>query len=362
MARQGRPKTELVLTVEEGEILRRWARRPTSGHPLALRCRIVMACAQGKTNQQVAAAEGVHQATVGKWRARFVAHRLDGLHDEPRPGAPRTIDDADVERVLVKTFEESPRDATHWSTRSMASATGMSQTAISKIWRAFGLGPHLAEGFTLSADPQFIDKVRDIAGLYLNPPDAAVVLCVEEKTQIQPLDRTGPVSALLASTPSRRMLEDRRNGITNLHAALDQASGKVISEPTDRRRAEEFRGFVNLIERTVPAGLDIHVIVDGSSTHRTPAMRRWLLRHPRFRLHLTPTRSSWINQAERWFAELSTTWLHRGTEGSTKELVASIRTWIERRDDEPRPFAWHKSADEILEGLAADRGRISVGR
>jgi len=359
MAGRGRLKAELVLSEEERETLKRWARRPKSAQALALRCRIVLACAEGKTNQQVAATERVHQATVGKWRARFVAQRLDGLHDEPRPGAPRTISDADVERVIVKTLEETPKDATHWSTRSMAKAAGMSQTAVSKIWRAFGLKPHLVESFKLSPDPQFIDKVRDIVGLYLNPPDAAVVLCIDEKSQIQALDRTAPVLPLLPGTPSRRTHDYRRNGITNLYAALDVASGNVISELTERHRAEEFRRFLNLVEHSVPAHLDVHVIVDNSSTHKTPAIRRWLLRHPRFTLHFTPTYSSWLNLVERWFAELTTKWLRRGTHRSTKELVASIRTWIKRWNDEPRPFVWHKTADQILESLAAYCERIS---
>ncbi len=359
MAGRGRPKVELVLTDEERETLLRWARRPTSAQALALRCRIVLACAEGRTNQQVAAEEAVHQATVGKWRARFVAQRLDGLHDEPRPGAPRQISDAEVERVITKTLEESPKDATHWSTRSMARAAGMSQTAVSKIWRAFGLKPHLTESFKLSPDPQFIDKVRDIVGLYLNPPDAAVVLCVDEKSQIQALDRTAPVLPLLPGTPSRRTHDYRRNGVTNLYAALDVASGNVIADLTDRHRAEEFRRFLNLLERSVPTDLDVHVIVDNSSTHTTPVIRRWLVRHPRFTLHFTPTYSSWLNLVERWFAELTTKWLRRGTHRSTKELVASIRTWIERWNDEPRPFVWHKTADQILESLAEYCERIS---
>jgi transposase len=359
MAGRGRAKAELVLSDEERETLTRWARRPKSAQALALRCRIVLACAEGKTNQQVAAEQGVNQATVGKWRARFVAHRLDGLHDEPRPGAPRRISDADVERVIVRTLEEQPKDATHWSTRSMGKATGMSQAAVSRIWRAFGLKPHLVEHFKLSPDPQFIDKVRDIVGLYLNPPDAAVVLCVDEKSQIQALDRTAPVLPLLPGTPSRRTHDYRRGGTTNLYAALDVASGNVIAELTERHRAEEFRRFLNLVNRSVPDDLDVHVIVDNSSTHTTPTIRRWLVRHPRFTLHFTPTYSSWLNLVERWFAELTSKWLRRGTHRSTKELVASIRTWIERWNDEPQPFVWHKTADEILESVAAYCERIS---
>jgi transposase len=359
MAGRGRAKAELVLSDEERETLTRWARRPKSAQALALRCRIVLACAEGKTNQQVAAEQGVNQATVGKWRARFVAHRLDGLHDEPRPGAPRRIYDADVERVIVRTLEEQPKDATHWSTRSMGKATGMSQAAVSRIWRAFGLKPHLVEHFKLSPDPQFIDKVRDIVGLYLNPPDAAVVLCVDEKSQIQALDRTAPVLPLLPGTPSRRTHDYRRGGTTNLYAALDVASGNVIAELTERHRAEEFRRFLNLVNRSVPDDLDVHVIVDNSSTHTTPTIRRWLVRHPRFTLHFTPTYSSWLNLVERWFAELTSKWLRRGTHRSTKELVASIRTWIQRWNDEPQPFVWHKTADEILESVAAYCERIS---
>jgi len=359
MVGRGRPKAELVLTEDERATLERWARRRTSAQALALRCRVVLACAEGKTNQEVAVQEGVHQATVGKWRARFVAQRLDGLHNEPRPGAPRTISDADVERVIVQTLEKSPRDATHWSTRSMAQATGMSQSAVSRIWRAFGLKPHLAESFKLSPDPQFIDKVRDIVGLYLNPPDAAAVLCVDEKSQIQALDRTAPVLPLLPGTPERRTHDYRRNGITNLYAALDVASGNVIADLTDRHRTEEFRRFLNLVNRSVPDDLEVHVIVDNSSTHKTPAIRRWLLRHPRFTLHFTPTYSSWLNLVERWFAELTTKWLRRGSHRSTKELVASIRTWITDWNENPRPFVWHKTRDEILESLAAYCERIS---
>jgi len=359
MAGRGRPKAELVLTEDERTTLERWARRRRSAQGLALRCRIVLGCAEGKTNRQVAAEAGVHQVTVGKWRARFVAGRLDGLHDEPRPGAPRTIDDEDVERVIVKTLEETPRNATHWSTRSMAEATGMSQSAISRIWRAFGLKPHRTENFKLSPDPQFIDKVRDIVGLYLNPPDAAVVLCVDEKSQIQALDRTAPVLPLRPGIPERQTHDYVRNGITNLYAALDVASGNVISDLTARHRAEEFRRFLNLIDKNVPAELDVHVIVDNSSTHKTPAIRRWLLRHPRFSLHFTPTYSSWLNLVERWFAELTEKWLRRGTHRSTKDLVASIRTWITDWNDHPRPFVWHKSADEILRNLGAYCERIS---
>jgi transposase len=326
-----------------------------------LRCRIVLAAAAGETNTGIAGRLGCRcsPATVGKWWTRFAERRLDGLHDEPRSGKPRTISDREVERVIVKTLEETPKHATHWSTRSMAKATGMSQSAISRIWRAFGLKPHLTESFKLSPDPQFIDKVRDIVGLYLNPPEAAVVLCVDEKSQIQALDRTAPVLPLMPGTAERRTHDYRRYGTTNLYAALDLASGNVIADLTARHRAEEFRRFLNLIDKTVPAHLNVHAVVDNSSTHKTPAIQRWLLRHPRFTFHYTPTYSSWLNLVERWFAELTSKWLRRGTHRSVKELVASIRTWITNWNDEPRPFVWHKTADEILDNLAAYCARIS---
>ena len=349
----------VVLSDEERETLQRWARRPNSAQALALRCRIVLACADGATNTAVAARVGVKRATVAKWRNRFALHGLDGLRDEPRPGAPRSIGDDDVERVIVATLEETPPDATHWSTRSMAVASGMSQSAISRIWRAFGLKPHLTESFKLSPDPLFIEKVRDIVGLYLNPPDAAMVLCVDEKSQIQALDRTSPVLPLLPGTPQRRTHDYRRHGTTNLYAALDIASGHVITELTARHRAAEFQRFLNLINRNVPDDLDVHVIVDNSSTHKTPAVQRWLLRHPRFTMHFTPTYSSWLNLVERWFAELTTKWLRRGTHRSTRELETSIRNWAATWNAKPRPFTWHKSADEILNNLATYCQRIS---
>jgi transposase len=349
----------VVLTEEERATLERWARRPSSAQALALRCRIVLACAQGGHNFEVAERLGIHRDTVGRWRARFVEQRLDGLHDEPRPGAPRQIGDDDVELVIVKTLEETPTDATHWSTRSMAAATGMSQSAVSRIWRAFGLKPHLSESFKLSPDPMFVEKVRDIVGLYLNPPDAALVLCVDEKSQIQALDRTSPVLPLIPGTPERRTHDYRRHGTTNLYAALDVASGNVITDLTPRHRAEEFQRFLNLINRSVPDDLDVHVIVDNSSTHKTPAIQRWLVRHPRFALHFTPTYSSWLNLVERWFAELTNKWLRRGTHRSTKELEASIRAWTDTWNQDPRPFVWHKTADDILDTLAAYCQRIS---
>ena len=345
--------------VSERETLERWARRPKSSQALAFRCRIVLAAAEGGRARRSRPSWAVTATTVGKWRGRFARRGLDGLHDEPRPGKPRSISDEEVERVIVKTLEEQPANATHWSTRSMAAATGMSQSAVSRIWRAFGLKPHQVETFKLSPDPQFIDKVRDIVGLYLNPPEAAVVLCVDEKSQIQALDRTAPVLPLMPGVPERQTHDYIRNGTTNLYAALDVASGQVIAEMTPRHRAEEFRRFLNLIDASVPADLDVHVVLDNSSTHKTPSIQRWLVRHPRFTLHFTPTYSSWLNLVERWFAELTTKWIKRGSHRSVRDLVASIRTWITNWNDDPKPFVWHKTADEILDSLAAYCQRIN---
>jgi len=359
MGRLGRPTAQVELSKAERETLERWAHRPKSAQALALRCRIVLAAAEGASNQEIARRLGCHPVTVGKWRRRFAEERLDGLHDEPRPGKPRSITDAQVERVIVKTLEEAPPDATHWSTRSMAQAVGLSQTAVSRIWRAFGLKPQLTESFKLSPDPQFIDKVRDIVGLYLNPPEAAVVLCVDEKSQIQALDRTAPILPLFPGVPERRTHDYRRYGTTNLYAALNLASGRVIADLSPRHRAAEFIAFLKLIDREVPEELEVHVVIDNSSTHKTPAVKRWLLGHPRFVVHFTPTYSSWLNLVERWFGELTSKWLQRGTHRSVKELVASIRTWVAQWNDDPRPYVWHKTADQILETLAAYCHRIT---
>jgi transposase len=343
---------QITLTDDERQTLERWAQRPTSSQALALRCRIVLACAEGVSNVAAGEQLDVHAATVAKWRRRFASRRLEGLSDEPRPGVPRTISDAQVEQVIVKTLEETPPDATHWSTRSMARATGMSQTAISRIWRAFGLKPHLVQTWKLSTDPQFIDKVRDLVGLYLNPPECAVVLCVDEKSQIQALERTAPVLPLMPASPQRRSHDYTRHGTTNLYAALNLASGLVISQLTPRHRAIEFRQFLHRIDQAVPAGLDVHVICDNSSAHKTPAIRRWLVAHPRFHVHFTPTYSSWLNLVERWFAELTTKWLKRGSHRSVPELTASIQSWIETWNQQPRPFVWTKTADQILDSIA----------
>lgn len=352
-------RVEITLSDEDREVLERWARRPKTSQALAMRCRIVLAAADGVSSQAIAERLGCNASTVGKWRGRFARLGIDGLDDEPRPGKPRTITDDDVERVIVKTLEETPPNAPHWSTRSMAAATGMSQSAVSRIWRAFALEPHLVDEFKLSPDPQFIDKVRDVVGLYLDPPDAAVVVCVDEKTQVQALDRTAPVLPLIPGTPERRTHDYVRNGTTNLYAALDVASGNVIADMTPRHRSEEFRRFLNLIDKTVPDHLEVHVVLDNQSTHKTPSIQRWLVRHPRFHLHFTPTCSSWLNLVERWFAELTNKWLRRGTHRSARELTASIRTWIANWNDDPTPFVWHKTADEILDSLANYCQRIS---
>src|ERR1700735_3714383 len=336
MAGRGRPKALLLLSDEERTTLERWARRPKSAQALGFRCRIVLMCADGLDNKVVAERLHTTQQTVSKWRGRFVDKRLDGLADDPRPGAVRTVTDDRVEAVIVKTLEEKRSEANHWATRSMARQLGMSQSSVSRIWRAFGLKPHLADTFKLSNDPLFIEKVRDVVGLYLNPPDAALVLCVDEKTEVQALDRTQPVFPMRTGVPERRSHDYVRHGTTNLYAALDVASGRVIADLTERHRADEFRRFLNLINRSVPADLDVHVIVDNSATHKTPEIHRWLVRHPRFTLHFTPTYSSWMNLVERWFAELTNKWLRRGTHRSTKELEKSINDWIEVWNRDPK--------------------------
>src|SRR5215207_957662 len=353
MAERGRPKAPLVLTEQERQTLERWARRRTSAQAMALRARIVLACAEDATNVAVATQLGIWPQTVAKWRGRFVRERLEGLADEPRPGRPRTIADDQVEQVIVATLERPPPDHdTHWSTRSMARQVGISQTAISRIWRAFGLKPHLEQTWKLSADPQFIDKVRDIVGLYVDPPERALVLCVDEKSQIQALDRSAPTLPILPGTPARRAHDDVRNGTASLFAALDVASGKVISQVHRRHRHQEFLKFLRTIDAAVPATLDVHLICDNYGTHKTPEIKRWLLRHPRFHLHLTPTYSSWLNLVERWFAELTNRKLRRSAHRSVAELEADLRTWIEAWNQHPKPFVWTKTADEILDNLA----------
>ena len=360
MAGRGRPKTELVLSDVERETLLRWSRRAKSSQALALRCRIVLACAEGRSNKEVAAEVGVWPQTVGQWRGRFVARRLEGLTDEPRPGQPRKITDGQVEEVIVKTLEQTPpNNDTHWSTRTMAKAVGLNQTAISRIWRAFGLKPHMVETWKLSTDPQFIEKVRDIVGLYLDPPDAAMVLAVDEKSQMQALDRTAPVLPMMPGVPGRQTHDYIRHGTTNLFAALDVATGKVIGAHHSQHRHQEFLRFLKTIDTNTPAELDLHLICDNYPTHKTPAVQRFLASHPRFHIHFTPTYSSWLNLVERWFAELTNRKLRRSSHRSVKELEADVTAWIEAWNEDPKPFVWTKTADEILANLAHYLTRIN---
>ena len=357
--RTGRPIPPLTLTADERETLARWTRRPTTARALAERARVVLECAAGKPNTIVARELRLTKQTIGKWRSRFLRQRLDGLLDEPRPGAPRRIGDADVERVMRLTLETAPRDATHWSTRAMARRCGLSQTAVSRIWRAFSLRPHRVKTFKLSKDPLFIEKVRDIVGLYLNPPDKALVLCVDEKAQIQALDRTQPVLPMRPGQVERRTHDYTRHGTTSLFAALNVATGKVIGEFHQRHRAVEFRKFLDTVEAAVPAALDVHLILDNYGTHKTPRIRRWLARHPRYHVHFTPTGASWINLVERWFAALTEKQLRRGVHRSTQELETAIRRYIAVANERPRPFVWTKTADEILASVARFCHRIS---
>lgn len=350
--RKGRPIPVLSLTREERESLEQWTRRPKTAQALALRARIILACADGRTNTEAAGDFGVTKQMVGKWRSRFLDKRLDGLLDEPRPGTPRRLDDADVERVLAMTLESAPQDATHWSTRSMAEASGLSHSSVNRIWRAFALAPHRTETFKLSKDPLFIDKVRDIVGLYLNPPDKALVLCVDEKAQIQALDRSQPVLPMRPGQVERRTHDYKRNGTTSLFAALDAKTGKVIGQIRRRHRSIEFRKFLDLIDEVVPEGLDIHLIVDNYSTHKTATIQRWLLKRPRYHLHFTPTGSSWINLVERWFALLTEKQLRRGVFHSTRQLEDTIRAYIGTHNAKSKPFIWTKTADEILASVA----------
>jgi transposase len=357
--RTGRPKVPLVVTAMERETLQRWASRPKTAQAVAQRARLVLACADGQSNTAVAQRCGVSKPTVGKWRARFVAKRLDGLLDEPRPGAPRRITDADVERVLTHTLESTPRDATHWSTRGLAEVCGLSQSAVSRIWRAFALQPHRTETFKLSKDPLFIDKVRDIVGLYLQPPDRALVLCVDEKAQIQALDRTQPLLPMRPGQVERRSHDYVRHGTTSLFAALDIKTGRVIGQCHRRHRAIEFRRFLDAIEAAVPATLDVHLILDNYGTHKTPTIRRWLAKRPRYHLHFTPTSASWLNLVERWFATLTTKRLRRGVFRSTRDLEATIRRYLVSHNEAPKPFVWTKTADEILASIGTFCKRIS---
>jgi transposase len=350
--RTGRPKAPLVLTVDERRQLESLAHRARTAPHLARRARIVLACAEGRDNTVVAKRLRMSQATVCKWRARFLSDRVDGLYDEPRPGAPRTITDEQVEQVIVRTLETTPRGATHWSTRDMAKAAGLSHTTVGRIWRAFGLQPHRTETFKLSPDPLLIEKVRDIVGLYVNPPDHAIVLCVDEKSQIQALDRTAPLLPMQPGQAERHTHDYKRYGTTSLFAALDTKTGKVIADTHRRHRSTEFRTFLDRIEASVPADLDVHIIMDNYGTHKTPRIRAWFAKRPRFHAHFTPTYGSWLNLVERWFAALTTKQLRRGAHRSVAELERAIRAFLEAHNETAVPFVWTKSADEILASIA----------
>ncbi|WP_040732618.1 IS630 family transposase [Nocardia tenerifensis] len=355
----GRPKAELVLSDEERAALIRGARAASSSQAYALRCRIVLACAEPSPNTEVAARLGVSAPTVGKWRSRFIASRLAGLADEQRPGRPSSILLDQVEEVLTDTLASSPVNATHWSRASMAAHSGLSKSTIGRIWRKFDLKPHIQDGFKLSTDPLFVEKVVDVVGLYHNPPERAVVLCVDEKSQIQALDRSQPVLPMMPGMPERRTHDYQRHGTTTLFAAFNIADGTVISELRRRHRAAEYKKFLVAIDKAVPAELDVHIVCDNLSTHKTPAVYEWLARHPRFHVHFTPTGSSWLNQVERWFAYLTDQLLRRGVHTSVQSLERQVNAWITTWNDNPKPFVWKKTAEEILNSLAKYLQRIS---
>lgn len=348
----GRPKAPLTLSEEERRDLERLVGRRKTAQALAQRARIIIACATGATNTAVAASLGVSQEMVGKWRGRYVARRLEGLTDEPRTGTPRKIGDDDVERLITLTLESTPRDATQWSTRSMAKASGMTKSTVSRIWRAFGLQPHRTETFKLSSDPFFIEKVRDIVGIYMDPPERAVVLCVDEKSQIQALDRTQPLLPLRPGQAERRAHDYRRHGTTSLFAAFDCATGEVIGRCYRRHRSVEFRRFLDVVDREVPKELDVHLILDNYGTHKTAMIHRWLLKRPRFHLHFTPTSASWMNLVERWFGLLTEKQIRRGSHRSVRELESAIKEYITVYNEDSKPFVWTKTADQIFESTA----------
>jgi transposase len=351
MPRSGRPKAVLELSDHERDQLRRWARRRSSAQALALRSRIVLGCADGWDNKQVATRERVSQQTVGKWRARFVEFRLDGLTDDQRPGRPPSISAEQVEDVVVATLEATPTNATHWSRAKMAQRSGLSRSSIGRIWRAFDLKPHRAETFKLSNDPLFVDKVFDVIGLYLNPPEAAVVLCVDEKSQVQALARSQPAFPMMPGMPDKRTHDYVRHGTTSLFAAFNTADGTVISALHRRHRTIEFKKFLAKIDAEVPAELDVHLVCDNYGTHKSPAIITWLTAHPRFQVHYTPTYSSWINQVERWFAYLTDDLLRRGDHRSVHALENDIRAWVQAWNQNPQPFIWTKTAEQILNSL-----------
>ena len=350
--RSGRPKQPLILTEEEQERLQSLAHRARSQPALARRARVVLACAEGLDNKTVAKKLRCSLGMVGKWRGRFLEARLAGLYDEPRPGAPRKLSDEQVEQVVIQTLESTPRGQTHWSTRELAKATGLSRMTISRIWRAFGLQPHRTESFKLSPDPLLVEKVRDVVGLYMNPPDHAVVVCVDEKSQIQALDRTQPMLPLRPGQIERRTHDYKRHGTTSLFAALELKTSRVIGQLHRRHRSQEFRKFLDTIEANVPSELDVHIVMDNYGTHKTAIIRKWFAKRPRFHVHFTPTYGSWLNLVERWFAEITNKRIRRGVFRSVKELESAIRQYIDIHNEDPKPFVWTRTADEILASIA----------
>ena len=349
--RMGRPIAELALTADEKVELQRLARRRTVGAALAARARIVLECGKGLENIQVAENLGITGQTVGKWRKRFVDSRLDGLTDEPRTGRPRTVSDNDVERIVDITLHEDPKAATQWSSRMLADRLGVSRSTVQRVWKAFGLQPHRSESFSLSKDPYFVEKVRDVVGLYMSPPDNAIVLCVDEKSQMQALDRSQPLLPLQPAHPERRTASYSRHGTTSLFAALDIATGRVIGKTFRRHRANEFIKFLNEIDRSVPEDLDVHLVMDNYATHKTPAVKRWLLRRPRFHVHFTPTSSSWLNLVESFFSIVERRVTQRGVHRSVSALDKDIKTFLKAHNDDPKPFVWTRTADQILDSL-----------
>ncbi|MGW9136440.1 IS630 family transposase [Streptomyces sp. NPDC055681] len=357
--RPGRHKPDLVLSEAERAELTCWARRAKTAQFLAMRAKIVLRCAEGGTNKEVAAELGIAHATVNRWRSRFITLRLDGLTDEPRPGRPPSVLLDQVEDVLVATLESVPGKDTHWSRASMAKHSGLSKSTVGRIWKKFDLKPHLQDSFKLSTDPQFVAKVVDVVGLYHHPPEKAVVLCVDEKSQIQALDRSQPVLPMMPGMPERRTHDYYRHGITSLFAAFNIADGTVISELHRRHRAIEFKKFLIRIDKAVPTGLDVHLVCDNYATHNTAEIKTWLGKHPRFHVHFTPTGSSWMNQVERWFGLLTDKLIRRGVHTSVKALEKDITAWIDTWNDNPKPFTWTKTADEILKSLADYLTKIS---
>jgi transposase-like protein/transposase len=351
----------LLLSDDERAVLERWTRRATSAQALALRARIVLACAGPEIPPIVVVARELRISadTVRKWRRRFLAERLDGLADEPRPGRPPTISVDQVEAVVVTTLEEIPKNATHWSRRSMAEHSGLSKSTVGRIWRKCQLKPHLTDTFKPSTDPLFVEKVYDVVGLYFNPPEGAVVLSVDEKSQIQALDRSQPVLPIMPGMPEQRTHDYVRNGLTTLFAAFDVATGEVISVLHRRHRAAQFKKFLIRIDKEVPAHLQIHLICDNYGTHKTPAIKTWLTKHPRFHMHFTPTGSSWVNQVERWFGFLADQKIRRSAHKNVQALEADIRAWVKDWKWDPKPFIWTKTAEGILDSLAHFRRRIS---